>query len=369
MTADVTSPRPRGHRLFNVALGAALWLAAACSPTHPPAVLGAVHPTQWTYRGGWLAPRSEVPLESRAAVRALNSLRELGVTHVAVGHDVLMPDISQPVLEWGGSDETLRASLRMVCEAGLQAMLMPRIESPDFFKPPFPFRADIAFATDAEWQRFHDGMDAMVLHYAKLAAEEQVAVFGLGLEMIASVRAQPQRWRALAGKVREVFPGAITYSANWYEEWRDVEFWDALDFIGIGAYFELGRGIPGPAAGSPLAVAELVQQWRPVQAELHELSKRVGKPVVYTEVGYTGYVDCAARPWEWAGKQAANVAIDHGRQADAFAALFNAHEGSDWMHGAFLWTFYTSTRDIQGWEYAIRARPAEAVVRAAYTGR
>lgn len=316
-------------------------------------------------RGAWFAPRGHAPLDSARAVESLAELRRCGATHVAIGHEVTMPSMREPVLEWGQDDAALVATLRAVRAAGMQAFLLPRIESPDFFRPPYPFRADIGFADAAGWERFHAAVEKMLLHYGRLAAREQVAVFGLGLELKQSVRAHPERWRRMAQAVRAVYPdGALTYSANWYDEWEQITFWDALDFVGVGAYFELEpRAGLGPNADP---VADIAARWTESAARLAALSRRVGRPVLFTEIGYAGFADCVERPWEWAGKMDRGAAIDHRRQAEAYAGLFRALGQSDWLAGMFVWTWYSADDDLQDWEYALQGRPAESVFRRAY---
>lgn len=337
-----------------------------------PVELGSVQPVEFAIRGGWLAPRTIAALDSEAASRTLARMKELGVTHVAVGHDVQMPKMAVPNLEWGESDTDLVAALRRIRRAGLEVFLLPRIESPEFFVAPFPFRADIGFEDSAEWERFHAEVQAMNVHYARLAQAEGVAIYGVGLELKRSVRGHEARWREIIAAVRAEFGGAVTYSANWYDEWQEVPFWDALDYIGVGAYFELGpvEGVTRRGEDGRLLhpVVDVVSRWQPHAMALAALTVRVERPVLFTEIGYTGYADTVEKPWEWAGKQSAGVPIDHHRQAQAYAGLFAAFGAVDWMHGMFLWTFYTDTANVEDWEYTVQGRPSEAVVHRAFRG-
>lgn len=324
----------------------------------------------WVYRGAWLAPRSGHPLDTAEGSQILRDMRALGVRQVAVGHDVQMPKLREPGLVWGEGDAALRGFLRRCKQEGLDVFLLPRIESPDFFRPPYPFRGDIDFQSVSDWDRFHDNMERMILHYARLAEEEGVALLGLGLELKHSVRGHPQRWRQIIQRVRKVYRGGLTYSANWWREWEHVAFWDALDFIGIGAYFELRAqpperldAVPGTASRE-----QLVARWRPVVEHLRRVSKQYGKPVLFTEIGYAGFIDCAERPWEWAGKQEKGTAIDHRAQARAFGALLDVVAAEECLAGLFVWRFYTHPANIAAWEYGLQGRPAAAVLRAAYGG-
>ncbi|MHC4079371.1 MAG: glycoside hydrolase family 113 [Planctomycetota bacterium] len=322
----------------------------------------------FAYRGAWLAPRADHPLDSEEGSTILRGMRALGIRQVAVGHDVNMPKVTEPHLTFGQEDDALRGFLRRARQEGLQTFLLPRIESPDFFRPPYPFRGDIRFGSASEWDRFHDDMERMILHYARLAQEEGVALLGLGLELKHSVRGHAQRWRQIIQKVRKVYAGKITYSANWWSEWEHVTFWDALDFIGIGAYFELHPQSPEPPDAAPGTASrqQLVARWRPIREQLRRVSNKYGRRVLFTEVGYAGYEDCAERPWEWAGKQEKGTPIDHGAQARAFGALLDVVAAEDCLAGLFAWRFYTNPGEVAAWEYALQGRPAEEVLRKAY---
>ena len=344
---------------------------AACAADGDVGDVGPQHKGQgaaWEYRGAWLASRVGHPLDSEAGSTILRQMHALGIRQVAVGHDVNMPKIRQTQLTWGEGDAALRGVLRRATREGLATFLLPRIESPDFFRPPFPFRGDIQFATAAQWDRFHDGMERMILHYARLAQEEGVALLGLGLELKHSVRGHPQRWRQIIGKVRKVYRGKITYSANWWSEWEEVTFWDALDFIGIGAYFELKPQPPESPDPEPGTASrkQLLARWRPIRERLRRMADQYGRRVIFTEVGYAGYKDCAERPWEWAGKEEKGVTLDHQAQARAYGALFDMVRDEPCLAGLFVWRFYTNPGGVGGWEYGLQGRPAEKVLRGAY---
>lgn len=322
-------------------------------------------------RGAWLHPREGHPLDSSDADRALARMKAIGVTHVAIGWEVQMPVLAEPKLEFGKDDAALRSVLKRVHAAGLQCFLLPRIESPDFFKPPYPFRADIDFPTADGWERFHKEIERMTLHYGALAQEEKVAIYGLSLELKRSVRDHEARWRTIVQKARSVFRGMLTYSANWWDEWEHVPFWDALDAIGIGAYFEVPAKDPDTGKVDPPAkdLAGLKAAWQPIAQKLGAFAAQQKKPLLFTEVGYTGYVDCAERPWEWAGKKEKGVAIDHDRQALAYRALFEVFGTRDDLAGLFVWSFFTANAWIEDWEYSIEGRPAETELRVAYRAK
>ena len=90
--------------------------------------------------------------------------------------------------------------------------------------------------------------------------------------------------------MRSVYDGRLTYAANW-DSLERVPFWDALDLIGVHAYFPLTEDL------SPSA-ASLWQGWDAPLAALEDLSRRhQGKRVLFAEIGYARSPRAAIEPW------------------------------------------------------------------------
>ena len=62
-------------------------------------------------------------------------------------------------------------------------------------------------------------------------------MFSVGTELQIPALQREADWRQLIKDVRAVYSGKLIYSANWYEEYEGIKFWDALDAIGVQAYF------------------------------------------------------------------------------------------------------------------------------------
>lgn len=325
-----------------------LWMALAT-----PGCSGPVNPER-TIVGGWLAEHGGRSLLSKEAGAAMTRMRDIGVRWIAAGPEAWMPAIDKPQIDFGKDEKELRTYLRNAKSKGFEVMLLPRIESPAFFRPPYPFRADIAMKTQADWDKFYANYTKMMVYYAKIAEEEGVGILVLGLEYRKSVKRDPEAWRAIAKAVRGVFKGKITYSANWYKEYEEVTFWDALDFIGVGAYFEV--------APEPLStVATMTQQWVGVKNKLWRISTQYKRPVIFTELGYTTFVDAGRYPWKWQGDRGRPVSRQH--QADCYEAFFRALLDEPWFRGFFIWRFYTYSLYVNPWEYSPENKPAEEVLR------
>lgn len=312
-------------------------------------------------KGAWLAPVGGAPLNGPAGEAALVRLKALGATHVAFGPEVDMPDVRKPALAFGAHDAETRAAIRAARRAGLDVLLLPRIESPAFFAPETrptdvrPWRGDLEMATPEDWATFFENYRRMIAHYGALAREEGVAWLAIGLEYRKTVRKHPAEWRKIAAAAKAAFGGPITYSANW-DDYEQIAWWDAVDAIGVGAYFEL---LPERGRGT---LREALAGWASAKERLEAFSRRWDRPVLFTEVGYAGFEDVAYRPWEW---QRTNRRLDPSAQADAWRALIRTFAGVPWWRGVFVWRYYTDRSAVPAWDYA-PGQEAEHVLRAAF---
>lgn len=154
----------------------------------------------------------------------------------------------------------------------------------------FDWRGDIAFGDDEEaWRRFFDGYRSFIVDQARFAEASDVPLFAVGTELEATTHRETE-WRRILAEVREVYSGRLTYAANW-DRLDRVPFWDAVDRIGVQAYFPLSdRPDPDRAA--------LEAGWARHLRELEELSRRHGKQVLFTEIGYDRSETAAAEPWK-----------------------------------------------------------------------
>ncbi|MEM7675554.1 MAG: hypothetical protein AAF449_06080 [Myxococcota bacterium] len=102
-----------------------------------------------------------------------------------------------------------------------------------------------------------------------------------------------RKWRMLISKVRTVFSGKLTYAAN-FDHYQEVQFWDALDIVGINAYFELR-----PNLHLDDLDARLVAGWRRVFDEIEGFrrDRRLAHPILFTELGYTRRRHSTVKPW------------------------------------------------------------------------
>ena len=148
---------------------------------------------------------------------------------------------------------------------------------------------EIEMRTDDDWQAWFRNYGEYILAHARQAEAAGADLFCVGRELDRTVLRREADWRDLIRRIRGLYRGPLTYSAN-FDTYRGLGFWDSLDFIGISAYFNLSDA-PNP---SP---AELAQGWDRALAPLAELSRRFDRPVLLTEVGYPAIAGAARAPW------------------------------------------------------------------------
>ncbi len=258
---------------------------------------------------------------------------------------------------WGESDEGIRVTTRLARARGIRTLLRPHIWLSD--AQDGMWLADVRMKDDADWARWFASYERFILHYAELAQELGVDVLSVGAELRTATTTREADWRRLIARVREVYAGRLTYAANWHGEFDAIAFWDALDFIGIQAYFPLGDE---PAPG----VAELETAWRAHVEQIERVARRTGKPVLFTEVGYRSAPGATERPWEWPDHRA-EPATEPGLklQADAYEAMFRTFWRRDWFAGAYVWKWFPGLERGNAAptaEFSPQNKPAESVL-------
>ena len=255
---------------------------------------------------------------------------------------------------WGESDAGLAATARLARQHRVSTLLKPHLWVRGSASG---WAGDIEMTTPADWNAWFASYTTFVLHYAHLAETAHVGMLCVGTELVqATGPAHEAAWRKLIRQVRQVYHGPLTYAAN-YDEYQQVPFWDALDYIGIQAYFPLCRQ-PNP----PLKA--LLAGWRPHLQALAQVQKKVGRPVIFTEVGYKATADAAVEPWQW--PTATPPPPDAATQARCYEALFQACWGLPWLKGLFIWKWYPRLQ-VGGparhhADFTPQHQPAEAVM-------
>jgi len=309
--------------------------------------IGPIESSQWPGRG----------YGSEASEVLLDELVRLGVTWVSVtpfgriwslASTTIQLDFEAPY------PDNRRALLRMVQQAherGIKVLLIPHL-----WVETSGWRGEIEPGSEQGWVSYQRSYRAFVLSWAQLAAEAGVDAFSIGVECKSWSSRFGGYWRSLIGDVRARFDGLLTYSANW-DEVEGVVFWDALDLIGVNAFYPL-------ATHGRASYAEYVAGAIRARDAIGAVARSLDMPVVFVEVGYTTRADAAVEPWLWPDDMT-QVVIDEHEQARALSALFEAFLPEPWFAGFFVWRYYASLDDISqedAWGFSPHGKPAEQVL-------
>ncbi len=149
------------------------------------------------------------------------------------------------------------------------------------------------------------------------------------------------------------YNGPLVYAALYGGEETRLTWWDAVDYIGVDAYYEL-------ADTNDPSLDELRAAWSPHVATLASLADTWGKTILLTEIGYRSMDGANRQPWDpWRPGS-----VDHQEQADAYQSAFESVCGQPWLAGMYWW--YWRTDSSQGGEYdddyTPHNKPAEQVL-------
>jgi len=249
------------------------------------------------------------------------------------------------------SDESVIHAIKQAHSLGMKVMIKPHLDIIDTSDG--SWRGEIGCSTEPDWQMWFEHYRDFVLHYAKICEENKVEIFCIGTELTSVSTIRENMWKEIVIKpVREVYSGPLTYAANWNEEYTHVKFWDALDYIGIDAYFPLSE------KDKP-TLKELKKGWEEWVTEMEEFQKKVNKPVIFPEVGYCAADWTAKTPWE---ELTGNLNMK--LQADCFEALLETFWTKDWFYGLYWWRWGTNKNfggpNNRG--YIFQNKPAQKIV-------
>ncbi|HEV2047542.1 MAG TPA: hypothetical protein VGQ95_13220 [Chthoniobacterales bacterium] len=339
-----------------------LVLAAKCGAQSPQFFKGVTVSCQ-TWGIEWQTPEM---------AQALDELKSLGVNSVAIhpyariendGHVTFRnidngaggsraTSTGKParVDEPGGESINYRhitVPLDWARERGMSVMLIPHI---GYWGSKFSWRGEIIFNTMVEWDRFFDDYERWIVEMAEIAEAHHAAILCVGLEFTYAQRFA-DRWRRIIGAVRKVYHGKVTYGANW-NEYADVRFWDALDYIGVLAYFPLTKTVDPSAE-------EITAAWEKRCAELEKFSRaNGGKKFLFTEIGYNESARAAAEPWGFktGGDHAAEIQL---RCIDAALGLTGKHP---FLAGMFWWKWFPELPTDEKENYCLQTPAIKALI-------
>ncbi|CAH0995355.1 hypothetical protein EMA8858_01476 [Emticicia aquatica] len=230
---------------------------------------------------------------------------------------------------WGESPHGVAECVKMAHEKGLKVMLKPHawVQS-----AASSFTGDLDFKTDAEWLVFEKTFGEYLLDFAKVADSTNTEMYCIATEFENFIKKRPDFWHKIIKDIRKVYKGKLTYAENW-DSYDKVPFWNELDFIGVDGYFPLTD------EKSP-DLATIRSGWEKHKNELEKFSRKIQKPILFTEMGYQSTDFTTHKPWESYSKHPDNDVL----QANAYRAFFEEMWQEKWLAGCFVWKWFPTMK-------------------------
>jgi hypothetical protein len=333
------SPFPSAIALCGLLIVSAAISSRAEQPSAPLPFLKGVTVSCQTWGIEWQMPEME---------KTLDELKSLGVNSIAIHPYAQIREDGHVISgrRSGVSTTHITTPLRWAHEREMSAMLIPHIA---YWGTKFSWRGEINFATPEEWNTFFTDYETWIVQMASIAESEHAEVFCVGLEF-SYAQKYDERWRKIIAAVRGVYHGKVTYGANW-NEYAVVKFWDALDYLGVLAYFPLTK-TTDPGA------SEIAAAWEKRCAELEKFSKRNGKQFLFVEIGYNESSRAAAEPWGFktGGEHAAEI---QARCIDIALGLPAKHS---FLAGMYWWKWFPEIPHHEEENYRLQTAPIKALI-------
>lgn len=331
---------------------------------NPPRAEAAV--SSWA-KGGVIIPTSVDDFGTEAMKRSLDSLRATGANYVGLLYPIYQSNIYSTDIARGWntpSDASLAEATRYAHSIGLQVMYKVHHESYGG-----EWRANIDPWNRQEW---HDRNKALMLNLARVAKENNVEMISIGTEMVrltstAWNSSNTGYWRNLISAMRGVYSGKLTYGANSTYNQTDqytnekiyVDFWGDLDYVSLSPYYNLDYG-----SNSVESLMRAWDYWN--QYDIKPFADRVGKPILFGEIGYRSVNDAYKDPWNW-GRGGWS---DQTTQANAYDALMSYWNNHSYMQGVFWWNWSSNESQVSAGDtnYSPERKLAEGVLKKWFGG-
>lgn len=308
---------------------------------------------------GWGSARGE--FRRPYAVDSLRKLKETGSEWIALAISTYQDTVFSTDIRFDyGYTVTDRDIAFIVGEAkalGLKVCLKPVVNSRDGI-----WRARIGFPDDSNgepyWKKWFRSYTDFICHYAELAEELACEMFCIGCEMV-NTEHRTEDWIRLIEEVRKLYKGPLIYNANHGKE-ENAKWLSHLDLIGLSAYYPVAEG-PGATE------EEMLEQWDAVKPKLRALYEKVGKPIVFIEIGCRSASGCAVMPWDF---EHTDLPFDDEEQARFYSTALAAFWNEPWFSGFFWWDWkaklHAADRATEDLDFAIHGKKAEQVLREWY---
>ncbi len=252
---------------------------------------------------------------------------------------------------WGSTPAGIENTVKLAKSNGQQTLLKPH-----FWVDDKGWAGELVFSSK-EWIKWEKNYTEFILQMANMADSLQIDMLCIGVELKSSVTYRTKFWKALIPKIKAVYNGPLTYAANW-DNYKNIPFWNQLDYIGVDAYFPL-------STDSNPDKSVLLEKWKKHEKSLSKYAASKGKKILFTELGYRSIEKGAGNQWE-TENYADDVFVNLELQKSAFEAFFETFWNKSYFAGAFIWEWHTFDNSAGGQfhsNFTPQNKPTEAVIK------
>lgn len=291
---------------------------------------------------------------SKAASAALSRLSEMGSNAITIIPYTGMRGTSNPVpFRFSNSandenDGAVAHAARYAQSMDFTVMLKPQI----WVRGSWP--GDLNMESEEDWDMFFEYYERWISHYALLAELFEIDIFCIGTELTRATLQHQDRWIDLANRIRSVYSGQLVYASNWGEEYENLTFWDAFDYIGLNSYYPLSDKEDATEQELREGAQQVVQRIRSVQ-------KQFNKPLLLTEIGYPS----TEKPWMYPWQENRQNPSNAEHQALCYRIMIESLAKEKWLAGIYWWkwpSFLERGGENHRDRFTPNGKPAEQVV-------
>lgn len=321
---------------------------------------GTWHCKWWfgSYRGMTLTPLSRWDLMSPELPVTVRRMKALNVDTVALvfyefQDDEHATNIFLDYRRYSADPTAISHAVDVIHAAGMKVLFKPHIGLNNN-----QFRGIIRPSS----AYFH-AYKKFIWKWAELAARKNVHAFCVGAELKGLERSSAF-WRQVIVGTRKRYRGLVTYAANW-DSYQTVNWWDAVDFIGVDSYFALASA---DSVDRTHTVPELLLAWQWVMKNMDvwRTTRWSRKAIVFLESGCRSVRGAAARPWD----SEMESPVDMVEQTNYYKAMFAVVRRHHFLQGVFPWHWEAQLEQggIRDGGYTMWRKPALEVLKYHFRG-
>jgi hypothetical protein len=207
-----------------------------------------------------------------------------------------------------------------------------------------------------DWDEWFSSYLEFIKYFARIGLDNDVDALAIGAELV-STESYRDRWIKIIDETRKIYHGKLFYSSNW-DHYKQVTFWDHLDWIGMTTYHKLADNDNPPHS-------TLMKNWNKIKNNILTWQKTIRKPIFFTEVGWCSQPGASVEAWNYYRHQSASKE-GLEEQKKCYEAFMECWQDEKEVVGAMWWEWTLDGSGPNDFGYTPKGKPAEKVLRVWY---